>query len=211
MKQPYGLLSEIVVLLEAFASEKEGEDFSLEAFILWLNREVLLRAELHTRGQAHPIRADTQITLLLNQLSKHFKLYSKKMLAQTDLVSIDDHIFLAMLNEKKSERKMTLVEANFMEASSGITVINRLLQKGLIEEFEDPDDKRSKRVAITDKGRREYTTSLPHIRKVIALMAGKLSAHKKTQLVSLLDELNDFHAALHKEARKLTLDQLLGK
>jgi DNA-binding MarR family transcriptional regulator len=96
-----------------------------------------------------------------------------------------------------------------VETSSGISVINRLLRKELLEEFDDPDDKRSKRVRLTDKGRTEYEATIPHILKVITIMAGGLTEAKKTQLASLLDELNTYHVARHKEAKGLTLDELL--
>ena len=236
MKAFFELLSEIVSLLETFATETGDKDVSLEKFILWLNREALFRDEVksyrymdhtehgpdehgksspHAPGQVqekdHASPANVHLTLLLNMLSKHFKIYSKKVLLDSDLVSMDGHTFLAALCDTDSMRKMELIRANFAETPSGIEVINRLLKKGFIEEFDDPDDKRSKRVRVTAKGRREFEATLPPLRKVIKIMGGKLSKEKMVQLISLLDELNAFHVALHPEARNLTLVELLER
>ncbi|MBV7332288.1 hypothetical protein KFU94_29470 [Chloroflexi bacterium TSY] len=46
---------------------------------------------------------------------------------------------------------------------------------------------------------------------MVELIGGQLTDERKIQLMALLDELNDFHASLHKEAKKLTLDELLDK
>ncbi len=231
MKLTFNLIQELVNLVQTYSEEKQGQ-VSLESFILWLNREELFKKEADSRryfrrGSAssiaelpeaashtaadpdHANPADVHLTLLLHQLSKHFKLYLKKVLLDSDLVSMDGHMFLSVLSETESLRKMELIRANFSETPSGIEVIKRLLRKGFIEEFDDPDDGRSKRVRITSKGKAEYQKTLPPIRKVIEVLAGRLTHEKKIQLVSLMDGLNDFHADLHEQAKSLTLDQLL--
>ena len=106
-------------------------------------------------------------------------LQSKKVLYDSDLVSMDGHTFLSMLNHNDSIRKMELIKANYSEVSSGIEVIKRLLRKGFIEEFNDPNDKRSKRVRITNVGKMEHEKTLPDLRKVLDIMAGNLSDEKK--------------------------------
>ena len=236
MKPFFNLLSEIVSSLEKFVSTVDKKRISLEAFILWLNREVLFKREtpsyrymngveqmpLRSRRSSqqtaetektptHAPSVNVHLTLLIYTLSKHFKLYARKVLSDSDLVSMDGHTFLATLCDVKSMRKIELIRANFLETPSGIEVIKRLLRKGFIEEFDDLDDKRAKRVRVTAKGREEYTASLRPLQKVINVMAGKLTDEKKIQLISLLDELNDFHAQLHHDAKNLSLDELMER
>ena len=105
---------------------------------------------------------------------------------------------------------MELIRANYSEVPSGIEVIKRLLNKGFIEEFADPDDKRSRRVRITPKGKKEYKATLPDMRKVIDIMSGNLAGDKKILLNTLLDELNDYHNQRHDQVKNLTLDELLA-
>ncbi len=232
MKPFFNLLSEIVTALEKFVSTTSKKGTSLEAFILWLNREVLFKKEVAsyhylpeieeiaatekksgaTSGEKeHSTPANVHLTLLIHALSKHFKLYSRKVLFDTDLVSMDGHTFLATLCDVKSMRKIELIRANFLETPSGIEVIKRLLRKGFIEEFDDPDDKRAKRVRVSTKGRQAYAASLAPLRKVINVMSGRLAEDKKIQLISLLDELNGFHAQLHHDSKGLSLDELMER
>ena len=232
MKPFFNLLSEIVSALEKFVSTANKKRVSLEAFILWLNREVLFKKEVASYHYLHEVEeivatdrksgtvsgekghtppANVHLTLLIHALSKHFKLYSRKVLFDTDLVSMDGHTFLATLCDVKSMRKIELIRANFLETPSGIEVIKRLLRKRFIEEFDDPDDKRAKRVRVTVKDREAYVASLAPLRKVINVMAGRLTEDKKIQLISLLDELNGFHAQLHHDAKNLSLEELLER
>ncbi len=217
MKQPYQLLSELVTLLEEFTAQKKHEEMSLESFILWLNSEVLFKQtrlsnNLNEPNQPkghHPGDINIKLTFFLIMMSKHFKVYSKKVLVDSDLVSIDGHTFLATLYHAESLRKMELINVNYTEVPTGIEVINRLLKKGFIEEFDDPNDKRSKRVRITKTGKTEFENTFPHMKKVIKIMGGNLSEEQKIQLISFLKQLNDFHVSLYKEAKTLSLDQLV--
>jgi len=229
------LITDVVQLIDKFQQKTKKGTFSLEAFILWLNREILfsklppvhyphseksifnlsdiyLKKNILDKDHKYLAnRVNVQLAMLIYTISKHFKQYSKKVLYDTDLVSMDGHIFLTMLYHNDSIRKMELIKANYSEVSSGIEVIKRLLRKRFIEEFDDPDDKRSKRVKITDKGRVEYDKTLPDLRKVIDIMAGNLSNEKKIHLTGLLDELNEFHVLQFEKLKNMTLDQLLDQ
>ena len=234
MNKYFQLISDLIHLVDKFHQKTKKSTFSLESFILWLNREVFFKKlppvsyphnetkrlnlpdvyfpeKTHKKNEYLAIRANVQLTLLIHTLSKHLKHYSKKVLYDTDLVSMDGHTFLSMLNHIESIRKMELIKANYSEVSSGIEVIKRLLRKGFIEEFDDPNDKRSKRVKITNKGKMEYEKTLPDLRKVLDIMAGNLSDEKKIQLNVLLDELNDFHLLHYEKLKGMSLDQLLAE
>ena len=117
MKSFFQLLTKIISLLEKFGTEKKGKSSSLEAFVLWLNREVLLgkKATYKKPGPyqpgTHAPRANVQLALLLHMLSKHYKLYSKKVLLDSDLVSMDGHTFLSTIYHTDSVRKMEVIHA----------------------------------------------------------------------------------------------------
>jgi len=132
-------------------------------------------------------------------------------LLDSDLVSMDGHNFLSTLYHTESMTKARLISSNYMELPSGIEVIRRLLKKGFIKEFDDPNDKRSKRVTISKRGKKEYEASLPDFRKVINIMSGSLSDEKILNLIILLDELNEFHKSVHSKAKNESLDELLDQ
>jgi len=231
MKPHHKLLMELISLTEKYQNEMNDDGMMLEDFILWLNRTVLLKSlspavyhdddinniRLHTDSNVGAEeefvakRANVQLTILLHQLSKHFKIYSKKILVDTDLVSMDGHMFLSSLYHTESMTKAKLISSNYMELPSGIEVIRRLLKKGFIEEYADPNDKRSKRVKISQLGKKEYEASLPGFRKVINIMAGKLPDEKIMNLIVTLNELNEYHKSIHSNAKTESLDGLLDR
>ena len=221
---PFELILGLVSKVREFQQSKSGTQMSIESFAIWLNQQVLigeekdrrtprslkkelLKKEKSSEFTTSPI--NVQLTLLLYMLSKHFKLYSRKVLHDTDLVSMDGHTFLASLSHTESMTKMELIRAHYMETPSGIEVIKRLLKKGFIEEFDDPNDRRAKRIKITKKGVEEFQATFSDIRKVIEIMAGNLSDRQRINLVGLLDDLNDHHNGWHEKAKKYSLDELL--
>ena len=80
-----------------------------------------------------------------------------------------------------------------LEAPSGIEVLKRLLAKSLIEEFDDPDDKRAKRIKISIKGKEELEASLPAMQQVFKQMTAEISLSEKLHFISALRDINDYH------------------
>ncbi len=92
-----------------------------------------------------------------------------------------------------SYREMELIHIHLLEDASGIEVIKRLLNRGLIVEFNDPDDKRTKRLKISAEGKGILDNLSPKMSEVYAKMLADLSVKGKMQLASYLKALNDCH------------------
>jgi DNA-binding MarR family transcriptional regulator len=89
---------------------------------------------------------------------------------------------------------MELVKMHHLEPPSGIEVLKRLLKKGFIYEFDDAEDKRAKRIGITEKGKKELQGIMPKMKEVFQLMTAELSLNEKLHAIGLLKQMNDFHA-----------------
>jgi DNA-binding MarR family transcriptional regulator len=126
--------------------------------------------------------------------NRFYKSYAKKVLGESELTSPDGFSFLYHLKHADSLRKMELIKMHHLEPPSGIEVLKRLLHKGLIEEYDDPDDKRAKRVKISDKGKRELEAVMPKMSEVFDRMTAELSLNEKLHLMAFLKRMNDFHA-----------------
>ena len=81
-----------------------------------------------------------------------------------------------------------------IEPPSGIEVLKRLIGKGLIEEYDDPDDKRAKRIRITVKGKKELKIIMPKMKEVYRLMTAEMSLGEKLHVLAFLKQMNDFHS-----------------
>lgn len=188
------ILKEIVHWLEVYQNENHAGDYSLESFILWLN------SRLFSEGQAQqfqhgPESLDSELSFSLVMQNRYYKAYAKKVLGESELTSPDGFSFLYHLSLTDSYRKMELIKMHHLEPPSGIEVLKRLLNKGLIEEFDDADDKRAKRIKITDKGKKELQVILPKMSEVFHLMTAELSLNEKLHLLAFLKRMNDFHTS----------------
>jgi DNA-binding MarR family transcriptional regulator len=99
--------------------------------------------------------------------------------------------------------KMELIQKNVMEKTTGLEIIKRLIQYGFVEQFDDPDDKRSQRVTLTVAGREEIFRLLPTMEKVGDKVKGNLNDIETKELLFLLKKLDQFHFKEWEEKRDL--------
>lgn len=76
-----------------------------------------------------------------------------------------------------------------LEAPTGIEIIKRLLAKGLIEEFNDSEDRRAKKVKITKVGQEELSRLKPLIEERFATFGSSLALNEKLSLVATMNKL----------------------
>jgi DNA-binding MarR family transcriptional regulator len=92
------------------------------------------------------------ITYLIMRLSKHIKHYVKPILNKYGLNSIDDFAILATILWKQRISKKEVCLQNLSEISTGLDIIRRLQNLGLIEEVSSLEDKRVKLLIPTSHG-----------------------------------------------------------
>lgn len=200
MNNSLNIVTALIEQIKRFESEKGQEPQDIKEFTIWLNQVVF---EHHTslKSGHEEDDIDMELTFLLIMQSKHYKMYCKEALVDTEINSPDEYSFLYHLSLVESFRKMELIHIHLLEAPSGIEVIKRLLKKDFIEEFDDPDDKRAKRVRITKKGKQETERLAPNMKQVYSKMTAKMSFKEKTHVISFLRELNEYHST-PKDKRK---------
>lgn len=192
MKSSIEIIKEIVQWLEEYQNESHDNTLSLESFILWLNSRLF--SENHTENPNHsPEMLDMELSFMLVMQSRFYKAYAKRVLGESELTSPDGFSFLYHLSLEDSYRKMELIKMHHLEPPSGIEVLKRLTRKGLIEEFADADDKRARRVKITEKGKKELQRVMPKMSEVFRLMTADLSLNEKLHVMAFLKQMNDFH------------------
>lgn len=200
----YQLIKEVLEKLEAFEGGGKGTD--IRSFSYWLYSQY---QETQEEGRlAMEENLDGQLSSLIMTLNVHAKHYMKTALRDTPLVSMTDFGFLYALIENESVRKTELISRNYSELSPGIEVIKRLIRLDLIEDFDDPEDGRSKRVRITQKGRELYLSALEDVNKATRILCGNLEESEKLRLLALLQKLNAFHQPIWEQERGKTLGEL---
>jgi MarR family transcriptional regulator, lower aerobic nicotinate degradation pathway regulator len=200
------------------SSEPSGQ-FDLRSFAVWLyNREAgrqFLPREYSTEGEwkgpFDHVGVDDQITFFFLGLNKLIKFYVKKGLEGTELVGVDDLHFLMRLSGIESMTKSEIINTHISEMSSGTEVIKRLLKRGLIEDFADPDDKRSKRVRITQKGMKIATGIGTKLHNLHRLFLGMISQEEKFSLLAVITKIHSFHFNIFNNEKNASLEELFEK
>jgi|APTNR8051073442_1049403.scaffolds.fasta_scaffold01731_13 DNA-binding MarR family transcriptional regulator len=147
---------------------------------------------------------NAHIGRMLGKLSRYASLYAKKAFAALELNNFEDLGYLWQTLEMGEPKKSELIYAMLSEFPSGVDIIKRLVQAGLLEEYPDPHDRRSKRVRATPKGRELAARSWPIADRVARVVVGDLSEAEKEVLLGLMNRLAHLHDSYYKQVRATT-------
>jgi len=213
------ILKELVEHLFDFDSEFQGSNgYTMADFVGYLNvrhgsqpSEIRNLAGTEEKWVKQNVDPNTEISTLLVFMYRYAVIYFKKALKDGNINTLDEFSFLIVLMTYPSLSKTELIQKLIMEKTSGIEVIKRLLKHGLIEEFANPNDKRSVLVAITAKGKKELAVLLPRMGLVGGVVAGNLTPSEVTSLSFLLRKLDYHHNDIFLHHRNLSLEELIAK
>ena len=105
-------------------------------------------------GTALPTNNLSKLAKIIGRVSKLHNAYAIIALKECGLTSIDEFIYLNDIHFSEKTQKTKVIYSNFNELSSGLLILERLKKKKLIAEEDNTDDKRSKNVIISAKGKK---------------------------------------------------------
>jgi MarR family transcriptional regulator, lower aerobic nicotinate degradation pathway regulator len=190
----YGLLNQLLPLLEAFERAFPGEQ-DPQRFAVWLMAqqpavEETTPSDIATSRQESEASA---LVRLLAFLHRYARLYARKGLEATNLGSLEEYAYLDTLRQSGPISKTELIQKNRHEKPTGMEIIRRLLDLGLMLQQDDRDDRRSKLVSLSPQGIELLDTLTETMQKIFRLTTGNLSAVERLQLLQLLEKLERFH------------------
>ncbi len=153
----------------------------------------------------------TAIAHFVTKAYRYCRVYIKKALDTAPLLTFDDFISLADLAAHGSMTKTDLIESSVNEITSGMLVIKRLIDRGFVSQSNDEQDKRSRRISITDAGMAVLQSVQPAMNQATDLFRGDLSDAEQQQLIALLIRLDQFHKPLFLEHKEASLEELSEK
>mgnify|MGYP001794011383 CR=1 FL=1 len=217
MSKKYKLLQDLLPLIEQFEEENQKNEVDMRSFALWLTTSLTTESdpEEHTNAKGESLAKhyefDVQITAVVGYLFRYAKHYSKKILKDKVLATIDDYVFLASLMMTPGLTKSELIQQHLLEITSGTEILKRLLKQAFIEEYENPEDRRSKRLKITSLGLSVLGELREEMMQAAHVVGGDLSLAEKAKLVQLCKKLKGFHDQIHENDKKSALTTILEK
>ena len=201
----YSLLKELLPYIEKYESRNGPEVLSPVAdFSSWLQKEMAgevrikdTRAgneSLETTRRSEDVR--TTISKMVYMMYRYARFYTKKAMVNSEISSLDDFALLVTLRSHKSVIKGELIKMFVLEKTTGIEIVNRLIRNGLAKQEDSEEDKRNKKIAITEKGKKELNNIFAEMAKTSEIVTGNLEDEEQLELIRLLTKLDRFHHEL---------------
>lgn len=215
------ILLELIEHLSAYETEceKNGLELSTQNFVNYINsKNKEKKSKIDSiSGGIQNWRPDflpdnkslTDISILIVLLFRYAKGYIRKAMKNSEIKTADEFSFLITLLTYESLTKIELINTQIMEKTSGMEIINRLINTGFIEQSRDENDKRSMRIKITPKGKSEIINVLPQMQTVSKIVVGNLNEDEKNYLNYLLTKLDHYHNNIFQNKRDCELNEIL--
>lgn len=128
---------------------------------------------LEARAQADD-HLDTKIWLRLLACSTQIEQQIRQLLRTRFGTTLPRFDYLAQLDRHPDGLRMNVLSRYLMVTGGNVTgLTDQLVKEGLVQRVDDPEDRRSWRVSLTDKGRAEFALmASEHEKWLIAMFTG---------------------------------------
>lgn len=183
----------------------------VEDFRMWMN-DKKYADESPTKlfkNENHKVSfTENEICKQILLLSRYSKLMIRKGLADFPDLANEEFTYLYRLKDEPDLTKIQLIERNGHEKQTGTQIIKRLLEANLLEEKNDENDKRSKRLKLTEKGEETFHESVKMVNQTSKILSGKLNGDEKTELLKTLRKLNEFHSHIYTDYKNADIQKI---
>ena len=154
--------------------------------------------------------ASLQLTRSLGRVASIQRTLLRLSLRDTPGIELEWYYFLHSVNERKAIRKTDLISFNLLlEPTTGIDILNRMIKAGLLDEKEDPSDRRARLLRLTKKGQFILKKAEESVQGVTTLLFDKVSEPQRSVMESTLVAIENEFSPLLATHRPKTFDDLL--
>ncbi len=186
---------------------EENPDASLEDFYSY-KTTVAPKSPVEQKEEEFVFPRERYLPRAIGRVTKTSNMYIKKALSSIGLENIDDYLYLEGVVRIGNPTKTELINFYMNDFTSGIDMIKRLLRLGLLEEYPDDRDKRSKRLKLTEAGMSKLEECRPLTLEVSRFVYHTLDDTEQATLLLLLNKVVDYHQARYKELKGKTFEEL---
>lgn len=185
---------------------------NVEDFRVWMNNKKY-SDESPTKlfkNENHKVSfTENEICKQVLLLGRYSKLLIRKGLGDFPELANEEFTYLYRLKDEPDLTKIQLIERNGHEKQTGTQIIKRLLEAGFLEEKNDEDDKRSKRLNMTKKGEEIFHASVSHVNLTSKILSGTLNDDEKDEFLKILKKLNEFHSHIYADYKSATIEMII--
>lgn len=138
--------------------------------------------------------------------------YLKKFLEELPINSRIEYLFLNSIASGGRVKKTDLINAHLTDYTTGMDIIKRLGNNGLVVEMPDTSDRRAKILEITAQGQSVLLEAERRVNEETQMFLACTSMNKWKKTLPLFEEINDFQSeifAAHGDKTPLELMNLM--
>jgi DNA-binding MarR family transcriptional regulator len=149
-------MNRTVELVNSWADFEEGhpdsgiEDFCRHYLASRRNKESLG----NLFGGEMPPRTDIILAKLIDRISRIHMIYIQIAMRGMKIRHFEEFSLLSAIANLKTPRKTEVIYHTINELSTGLNLLDGMKKRGYINEKDDQEDKRSKRLSLTPKGKK---------------------------------------------------------
>lgn len=162
-------------------------------------------------GGVVPSFNDGLLMKIIGRIGKLNMAYANIALKGTGLNQIEEFGILMTINKEKNPKKTEVIYANLFELSSGTDMLNRMKKRGLIKEYADKEDKRSKRIELTAKGQKVANSCSKKIEKNARMLMNGLTDDDKALCIQLLKNIEIKFSSLWQKQKGKEFDEIYNE
>lgn len=207
MANKYHTIQQLISFWDEF--EALNTDAGLTAFAGWL-KDLLEKKkggdkDIYSRGEGNTApenQVETEVDnkhkfiSLISRLARLQDFYTKKLFEGLPLSNLLEFNFLMHINKNMSLKKKEIIDYNLVEYTTGIDIIKRLIRLGLVDEFQDQLDRRSKRLKITSEGKKVLVEALITLKKIEHLFFLSPDLDDWETCIPVLETLEAYHSGI---------------
>ena len=138
-----------------------------------------------------PELSDTPVKLC-NEISMLFRTHMRENDPQDGVMSQQGaHLVLSNLASHDGINQLELVNATHLRPPTVSVILRRMEEEGLVTRSADPNDKRSVRVYLTDKGKKLDKKNITRIKEIDTIALSELSNEEISLLMDLLPKIRN--------------------
>ena len=137
-----------------------------------------------------PVPVDFALMRLINRIVKLHTIYAVAATAGTGINTSEEFSLLNAIDSLNEPRKTVAIYTALFEHSTGTDMLNRLKKIGFIIEYDDTEDRRSKRVKITPKGYKALAICRKRMTQLAEMEFHDLTSDEKKICIRLLSSVD---------------------
>jgi DNA-binding MarR family transcriptional regulator len=144
-------------------------------------------------GVMVPPRPDLALAKLMGRIMGIYTVYAEEAAKAAGVKRAWEFYFLNYIAQMNNPKKTEVIYQHICELSTGLSILESLKSSGFIEEKEDPDDKRSRRLSITPAGTEMLFRCYKKFGQVGEIMFGDISPEDLQLCIQLIQSVDSKH------------------